>query len=602
MKPGLLSFLLVSAASIGAAQDIGVLNQKFQLRYENWRFNQDQTNSTTRAIYDFTVGLPVVSYRLGAVALTGSMEYNRISTGEGASSDLGLNRYGVKAFLFPYRPFHLNLDYSHSQSPALLGADLVKGDVFGANLIHRGRKVKDLHITFRHGTRSELGETETWNLWTITENQHFGKTMASFHFVHSEFDGGGGGAGFKDTYLAADTDTILSKAWKFRSSLSTDDTGDSRSIEASADLSGSLGRWLTLSSLGLNQVDSGAGAAKTMHLAESISYSKDRVTTFGAVAMTTQSRPNDVNVLIGGSEAGASSKIATLSMGGAYAFAKEWHVVSDLGLSLGGGLQAGAGTTRDTTSFHAGIMRGGDVPALIKHSLFYLSDRAFERRIQNDYPPDYVPGDLAAEKLRHRLRQNGNLGFTADLWHIQAKGGPGKLDWARVTGDLKVGGNLQFLTIADWKQDGGLTDSGVKTQNKALSLSGSYQLGRSSLSGSAGYYWNTKRAEVLGGSGSLGNPAASTLDGSNDGAGTFYSAGFRSRLGKMPYGVLWTRYDAGHNQPTTAISTYATLDFRSISFRVTFQAARRADGLRDRRVTVDLLRFFGSIALWGPKW
>ena len=75
-----------------------------------------------------------------------------------------------------------------------------------------------------------------------------------------------------------------------------------------------------------------------------------------------------------------------------------------------------------------GIARGGDVPELIRHSLFFLSDWSFNRRVREEYPPDFVPSELAQELFQRRMRQMGSFGFTADLWRISDNAGQGKVD------------------------------------------------------------------------------------------------------------------------------------------------------------------------------
>ncbi len=588
-------FVLAGTASIGAAQDIGVLNQRFQLRYNSWRLNQEPATSATQAVYDFSAGLPVMSYRLGAVALSGSMEYNRLSTGESSGSDLGLNRYGVRVYLFPYRPFHLNLEYSHSQTPGLLGAEKVKGNIVGAALNYRGHTVQDMQLSFRRGTSTQPGESEAWTQVAFAANQRFGMTTVTLSAAHQDFEGSGGATVWKSTTLSAGTDTAISQQWKLRTSLTSEDIAEARSIGVGADLVGNLGPWVSLTSMSMRQSDNQGDQARSVLASESAVLSQARFSVFGTVALS------KVSASSGGS--GAAPNTETIQVGGAYALSSEWRVSGDVGLSSGGASATGGATgAHETTAIHGGFSRGGDIPALIKHSLFYLSDLSFQRQVSSDYPPDYVPSELAEQMMQRRLRQNGGFGFTGDFWHIHDKGDGGKLDWARITGDLRVGDRIRIFAIGDWKLDDGMAVQGQRGENRAISLNGSFRFDVSSISAAAGYFKNALNLKPIESSGVTLESSVAAAGTPDDHAATYYSMGFNSRAWKVPYGLLLTRYDEGQHLPTTSLSSFAMLNFRHVSLRVSYQTARRPDGFRSSRITVDLLRLFDSIALWGQKW
>jgi hypothetical protein len=63
--------------------------------------------------------------------------------------------------------------------------------------------------------------------------------------------------------------------------------------------------------------------------------------------------------------------------------------------------------------------------------------------------------------------------------------------------------------------------------------------------------------------------------------------------------MLWTRWDTGIGLPTRDLNTHAALDFRQISLSVNYEVVHRADGFRSTRVTVNLLRWFDTLTLWG---
>ncbi len=589
MKSVLTSLFLAFAALVASAQEPIFLSQSFQLSYNRWQLNQEAASSTTLATYNFGAELPVVTYRLGAFALTGDLDYNRYADGSSSQSSLGLNHYGMKAALFPYQPFHISLDYSHSQSPGLLGLDRVQGDIYGIGLNYRGQVVQDLQISLREGRTSQTAQSEDWSLATLGLTQHFGQTIATFQANHQDFSTSGLGLQYQSNYLYGSTDTKFSNAWSFRTNLSLQDQSGDRSLITGADLIGNLGKWISLSSLLFDQEDAQGSRASSTSASQSLSYSVNRYTLYGTAALSS----------LNAGAGNPSSTQGTLDVGGAYSLSPNWRVFGDLSVSQVGETQtndasatASTGTTR---AFHIGVARGGDIPALMKHTLFYLTDLRFARRVQNDYPPGYVPSELAQDIQQRRIRQSGNLGFSGELFHVLAPGDT-KLDWLKVTGDLKLWEGLRVFAMGDLKQDEGLTQTGVRQDDKDFSLNASQVFGKSSLSGSMGFTRSDQSVIATPTTGA--QPAA---PGPIDNAGTskFYTLAFNSRAWIMPYGVLWTRYSEPLAPPTTAISANMSLDFRQVSLRVSYEVARRNDGFRSSRVTVDLLRWFDTIALYG---
>ncbi|HEX9082253.1 MAG TPA: hypothetical protein VF768_08235, partial [Holophagaceae bacterium] len=120
-----LLLLLLSWASVLAplrAQEGIYFGQRLLLHYNQWQGNQGSAEDT-RGTYDFNLGLPVLTYRLGALALTGDVNYEHAHAEGQSRTTLGLDRYGARVTLFPYRPFHLSLDFNRTQSPAVAGQD-----------------------------------------------------------------------------------------------------------------------------------------------------------------------------------------------------------------------------------------------------------------------------------------------------------------------------------------------------------------------------------------------------------------------------------------------------------------------------------------------
>jgi len=571
-----------------SAQEAVLLDQNFHLNYNRWQMNQSAANSTTLATYDFNAQLPVVTYRLGALALTGALDYNQYSDGQHPQSSMGLDRYGLKAFLFPYQPFHLSVEYNHNQTPGLLGLNRVEGDVFGLGLNYRGQTVQDLQISLREGRTSQTGESEDWSLETMSITQRFGGTLATFLASHEDSNSTGLGPQFQSNYLYGSTDTKFSNAWSFRTNLSMQEQSGDRLLAMGSDLVGTQGKWTSLSSLSFNQQDAPGTRSTSAIASQSSSFTVDRYTLFSTAAVSSLN-------------AGAgtpSTTQGTLDVGGAYKLTSNWRIFGDVSVAQAGDSQSsGAGSpasTSTTRSLHIGLSRGGDLPALMKHTLFYLTDLSFARRVQDDYPPGYVPTELAQEIQQRRIRQSGILEFTTDLLHVMGQG-DAKLDWMRVAGDLKLWEGLRLFVLGDFKQDQGLNQTGLRQDDKDLNLNVSQVFGKSSITGSVGY---TRTEESVMATPTAGPQAATTGLVGNSGTSKSYAMNFNSRAWIMPYGILWTHYSVVQGPSTTAVSTNMALDFRQVSLRVSYEVARRSDGLRSSRVTLDLLRWFDTIALY----
>lgn len=587
--------LVAGVHGMVGAQEPVILNQRFQLHYNRWQSDQSLATSTTQANYEFNVGLPILTYRLGAIAFNGSMDYDRLSIGDESSHALGINRYGVRATLFPYRPFHLTFNYSHSQSPALAGLERMTGNIFGLGLNYRGRKVKDVEVSIRRGTTSQAGSGEDWSLWTLVARQDVRGTHVTVNATHQDFGSSEGGLRWQSSSLYAATDTTFDRTWVLRTNLQADDAAGARTLSTDLNLTGTLGRWTSTSSLFLSQINGDVSGSRSTMLSQSLASNSERFSTFSSAALS--------SVQLQGGE--GNSNRGTLLLGGAYNLGQGWRASIDVGQSFGSGGQ-GARTSQgqplsDASSqnlrtVHGGISQGGDLPGIIQRTLFFLSDLSFQRRVTDGYPPGYVPAELAAEMAQRRIRQNGNFSFAGDVWHMQAERGDGREDWARLTGQLRLNAGLTFLVIGDWKKDEGISLPGTSMDSKAFTLNGSYRFGASSVVTNAGYSKNEQSTlpgnEVSGLTPSLDPSTAA-------GANRYFSVAFNSRVWLVPYGVQWTKYEDGWQPPTRAVMGFLMLNFRQVNLRVTYESVRRGNGLNYNRVTVDLLRLFDTIAFEG---
>lgn len=596
MKRLLLILLVSGVHGTVVAQESVSLDQRFQLHYSRWQVGQSAAATTTQATYDFNLGLPVLTYRLGAIALTGSMDYDHRSSGEESSGSLGLNRYGMRATLFPYRPFHLTFDYSRTQSPSIAGLERMTGDIYGARLNYRGRAVKDFEVSFKRGRNAQGESDEDWSLWTLVARQDFQKTHLSLTASHQDF-GGSEGLRWRRSDLYAATDTALNRTWILRSNLEADESAGVRALMTDLNLTGALAHWTSISALTFGQTGGATSESRSAMLSQSLALNGERYSAFSSAALS--------SVQVQGGQGDANR--GTILLGGAYSLGQGWRASLDVSESFGTADQSvavsqgqpeGGASQQNLRTIHGGISQGGDVPGIIRRTLFFLSDRSFQRRIADEYAPGYVPSELAAEMSRRRVRQSGNFNFAGDFYHMQAVGGEGKSDWARLTGQLSLNAGLTFQVIGDWKSDAGLSLPGTRTDSKVFTVNGAYRFGASSVVTNAGYSKN-EQSSLTGNDGSLQVPARA-LPGELA-PSRFLSLGFNSRFWLVPYGVQWMKYEDGWQAPTRTLTGFLTLNFRQVSLRVTYQSTRKADGFRENRVTVDLLRWFDTIAFGGVR-
>ncbi|MDP1832598.1 MAG: hypothetical protein Q8K67_11110 [Geothrix sp.] len=581
MKLRLLPLLLLGAATTAPAEDCPLfLNQRFQLHYNQWQISQSPSASTTQALYEVEAGLPIFTYRLGALAVNGAVEYNRLSYGAESDSESGLSRYGARISLFPYRPFRLHVDYQHSQTPDLFDSGRVKGDVWGAGMSFNSRLLQDIRLSYRHGS-SRLGDQkDDWSLWKLEANQRNGTTQAIFQATRQEFTAPGSAFGWRMFIAGLDTESHIGREWMLRTRSQIQDTGTTRWFDLGTTFYGPItGFWHSLTTASAGAITAGQYRTATAFASESMVFTSGRWNAHATGAFS-QSATRDL---------GLGTRTSSAILGGAYALNQDWRIHADLGVS---GLRQTfdhRDASSTTTTMNLGIARGGDVPELIRHSLFFLSDWSFDRRVREEYPPDFVPSELAQDMLRRRMRQTGSFGFTADLWRIAENVGQGKMDWARVTGQVQTRGNFHLFLAGDYKRDAEMTQKGMDTRNADLMANGSYRMGNTSITGSMGY--SSTHRSLTASASTLGLAwAGSDLDAQSRNQ----SVGLTTRLWKVPFGVMVLRYDSSLAAPTTTVSTWADLSFRQVSLRVRYEVSRMENGIRSERVTLDLLRWFDT--------
>ncbi|MBI4911521.1 MAG: hypothetical protein HY823_02185 [Acidobacteria bacterium] len=589
--------LVLAAAALAPAQEPIYLDQSLQVNLNRWQSEQNPAFSQSQALYQFSAGFPLITYRLGALSFNGGLEYLRRSYGEQSEGKVGLNRIGIGGTLFPYRRFQLKFDYSVSQIPSLLGAERVRSGVGGALLRYRNGVVQDLRVEYRQGRTSQGEQSDRWTQWTLGGRQRFGLTETTFNYL----DQGYRFAGASDTWhlrsLLLEAITRQNGTWEWRNQIFAEDySGGSRQVRFTSHYTWRKGPWVHLSDAVVTEAITSGPKTHVVQVAQSSSYSKGPFQTFATVTAA------GLNTT--GAETGRSGRAGSFMAGSAYNLGREWRVMGDMAFTSVSGDYLGPQDRGSLTTVHAGISAGGDLPAALRRTFYFLSDMAFERRIRDQYPPGYLPPELEAERIQRRIHQAGGLKFSADYSRTTPRKGGGFLDWARVMGEMRVNGNLRLLAIGDRRNDNEFSRVGTRLDERGLSLTTIWTLGVSSLQGT----WGFNKADLRN---AAGTPAGSSLlvinrdnsfalaDANVD--HRYHGVSFNSRIWKIPFGASTNYVEDALGQPSRANAYHMSLDFRQITLRIQYQRARRHDGFTTSFFSLDLVRFFDTTPMWFGK-
>ena len=578
MKPLLraLAFAFASA-SLAVAQDAAQLTQNLQMQFTRSQVEQGQVQTLTTASYNFNLGMPVLQYGLGSLNVNGSENFERVPVGTGYASATGLNQVGANLLLFPNMPCQLSLHYSHTESLDLAGLGNMEGHTFGAGIFYNGPYLQNLRVSYSESTY-DLGTVgETFSQWRADTSQHFGSTSVMVSASRQDYSDTTGTLDLTSTFLTVKADTRFSQAWIMRTYLeSQDTTGLPSTLNLGVDLVGSKGPWTSITSvsgerasyLGLNEWDT--------TVSQSLTRAFGRVYLFGTLSGTT---------------ATGSSPTGGASLGESWRFTDHWSLNGDYSQTWGLGSDPIQGTGLDTHTLHVGVANNGDLPDLIKHALFFSTDRAFNQKVLENYPPGYIPADLATEFLQRRAAHQGTLTYSADFSRTQVEGGPGKLDLFSTTGSLGVRSGIQVLLMGDWTRDDGLSMPGVSTVSKDLNVSGSMRVGSSTLMVSGGVNSTSTNQP--------GDPL-NGIPGFTASTSSHWSVGALSQLWGFPCGATLTAYEDSLNQRTKTLSTFINMRYGKVTFRVNVDEGYTAGGPRTSQITLSLVRWFDTIALRAP--
>lgn len=577
----LLVALFCASAVPAVAQDAATLNQSLQLQFNRYQAEQGQALSSTSASYNFNLGLPVLQYGLGALNLTGTETFERVPVGGGYASAAGLNQYGANLALFPYLPFQLNASYGHSQNLDLAGQGSVEARTIGLGIFYNGPILNNLRLSYGETVNTMGNLAETYTQWKADTSQHFGSTGVVFSATRQNYSDSTGQLDMTTTFINLRSDTRFSAAWLMRTRLeSLETTGMPQNLNLGADLVGTRGAWSSMTAISADRTGGDVSSQWTSSLSQSLARSFGHLSIYGTVSESSTTDP----AMPGYGRSGGAS------LGETWRLARNWSLNADVSGTWGLGSTA-PGTGLDTRSYHVGIAENGDIPDLIQHALFFASDRGFNRRVVENYPPGFIPGDLAAEFLQRRVARQGTLTYTVDFSRTEPGSGPGRLDRISTAGNLGIASGIQILMMGDWSRDDGISIPGVRSVDKDLSLSGSWRLGEASLSLSGGV---NSTATYQG-----SDPAAQTPSFIAN-ASSHWSAGIMSQLLGCPSGAILTAYEDNRGQRTRAIATFTNVTFGKVTLRLNVTEGYTAGGPRTSQISFSLVRWFDTIALRAP--
>jgi hypothetical protein len=584
----LARMLLLAAPITLAAQEVVTLDQSLSLSYFGSRASLgglSSSSSLSRADYRFDLGMPILAYRLGALDLGGSVGYFRQTMDSGADTSTGLNTISLQGALFPYQPYHVTFDVTRTMTPSLFTGGSETGQSVGLGLSYRGRTLQDFRLTYRHGTLNGAEVDGKFSSWTLTENERHGRTDIRFYGDHQEATFGEN-AQWRSSVASLTARTTFTGDWSWSNSANAFDYQGSQLAQVGSSLLGTLGPWTSMTFVDAAYAHSPASEERSGGFSQSLARTWGRFSAFA------------IGGLSGGSATGsASSTMENLTLGGSYRLSPQWTLMGDVSSAWN---SDGASSDRQFTSSrgptrsgHIGLSWGGEMPDILRHAMFYWSDLRFQKRIQEDYPPDYLPPELAKAQMRRRMDHQGAMQFSADAYQVE-NGGPGRQQWLRVQGGLSFNNGFMVQTIGDLRTDDRYGNPDLVFQDRNLTLHGAYSLGRTSLRFNYGYSRNSVHE--------VGSPTASELayaSGTSDHSSTYYAIGADSYAYGVPFGGMVLRNNDAMGISTTSLLAHLTAGFRSIRFAINYQRGWRSDGLRTSQVSIQLVRWFDTIPLWG---
>lgn len=567
------------------AQELVTLSQSLILNLD--AAQQHDGDASTRSSYSqtdyrFDLGMPLVAYRLGSLNLGGGLSWARQNSDGRSASALWLNTLGLSGSVFPYKPYHISFDYQRTTSPDLFGGGSYRSDTWGLGYVHVGPFFQSLHMAYRHGTVEGGGTRGSFSSIEMGTDQRHGRTH--LHIKGDRLEYNLGNVTWRTTSLFAMASTVLGKDWALQNNLSSQFEQNSRRIQVFSTLSGRSGGWLSTTSLSSSDSQQPSLALRTLGLNQSLAHSWGRLSGFTSAGFAVISTSGD----------GASPPpSAHLTLGVIYKLNPAWSVSGDASGAWVLRQDGTGGAESQGRTLHAGLAWGGDLPEQLAHNLYYWTNLRFQRRLQEDYPPGYLPPDMTSLVLKRRLEQSGSLNFSSDIYRNDND--RGHETWYRARGGVSLRTGLMIQVMGDLRvgrRTLGHEGTSLQSDAQNVSMLAIQQMGRGSVSFSFGHYSNSQTA------GSLQNAGPLT---STSGSSTSYALGANGLLAGMPVGGNLNRSIDATGFTTNLLSTYTQAGYGKLQFRILYQHGWRSNGSRGDQIGLTLLRTFDTIPLWGGE-
>lgn len=576
--------LLLASLGLGA-QEVVTLNQGLSMALWASRASGGGATSLASGLqtdYRVDVGMPIVTYRLGTLSVGGNLNGTWQKDYGRQDSALSLNTIGASGSLFPYQPFHFSFDYTHNASPDLFGGGKVTSNILGLGFAYQGRYIQSLHLDYRHGSTSGATDGE-FTSYSLRENQRFGDTDLQILGDRMEYTSAG--VPWTYTNLFASTYSPLTQGWLLLNNLRFNTSLAGRQNQFSSVLMGSAVGWTSVSSVDASQGTSNGWTDRTLGFNQSLARTWGRLSAY-TQAGTAEATSGD----------GGSSRATHLTLGAVYKLTPSWSVVGDASKGWvghtdgqGAALNTGAGPAR---TLHVGVNWGGELPDQLRHLMFYWTNLQFQRRLNEDYPPGYLPQEMVQVLAARRRYQDGPMAFSTDLYRIDNN--LGHQLWYRTRGSLNLRMGLMIMILGDLRKEVNFSGGKDQVEFRDLNLYGSQRLGWGSLS--FGYAHSSNYLDPL--PDGPQSPAPTNV-GSISSSTTTYTLGANTFLGGVPVGTYAVRSIDALGAVTNQLAAYSDAGYGRVRFRITFQHGWRSNGTQGSQLTINLLRTFDTIALWG---
>ena len=550
-----------------------IYNQDLRFKYDLEGTTGMDDVETQTFNYRFSLALPAISYRLGSLIFNGSVDYDSLKIGDRKADDFGLKGYGLTLNLFPLRKFHLGLIYSHYESPELFNESSSKSKRYGINysLSLPGKPKVFLRLDRREN--SYQNETDYWDQYELKGNQLTKDYRYNFQFNRDSYTLRGSPYNWWSNTFSFDYERKVFKDWNLYTFSNCVYLENSQALNLNSNLYKTLNNksFMTSISVGYGQSDNGP-TVSNFSLGETATISLKNITFYSSLSLTYNSESGGNGQGENGNNTGYSA------MGGVMKnLGRIFIVYGDVSLNH----QAITGEG-DTKSYHIGFSEGGVLPQFLQRTIFNLTEFSLQRRLKNEYPPNYIPPEISLEILTSRQQSIGGQTFAIDYYHTDGDG-LSKMDYLRGDGNLHLNRHFDLYLRGEYTDETNF--EGLKRKTNYVYVQNRFKIGRSSINlsyaNTDGKFTNIQNYE-------------------NETKSTSYSISFYSRIWKIPFGIMFRHYKTD-NDKYKSFYIFQNFSFRNIVLRTTFEKSYLPNDIDTYRFTFELGRSFDSLLFFGDK-